>query len=344
MCVVLPGASPTRAKFFRSRSLLMTEDLPTFDLPANTICGRPSCGQSATDVHRADELRVMQVHAVPSSLPDAGLAAVFGVRAECGHCGRSRNRRSPERNAAAEITLSTWSGRDELQRAAARSGRSPPDPFRSPRGMMTVLTPWRSAAIVFSFRPPIGRTRPRMRDLTRHGDIARAPGVSVSAETIAVQIVMPADGPSFGTAPSGKWTWISFVLIKIRVDAQLPVHGVRMIAHGRHGTTPSSRRRDCRSAPACRVPSTTLTSTSSVSPPTAVHARPRDKADLIGRGQLAPAGSGGRRENCSRFAAGDAKCAWALVRARSAWRTCGRRAASCRSSTAHAGFARVAAR
>ena len=31
----------------------------------------------------------------------------------------------------------------------------------------------------------------------------------VSTETIEVTIAMPADGPSFGVAPSGTWTWMS---------------------------------------------------------------------------------------------------------------------------------------
>ena len=37
-------------------------------------------------------------------------------------------------------------------------------------------------------------------------------GVPVRADTMAVQTVMPAEGPSLGTAPSGKWTWMSLVL------------------------------------------------------------------------------------------------------------------------------------
>ena len=35
-------------------------------------------------------------------------------------------------------------------------------------------------------------------------------GMPVSADTIDVVIAMPADGPSFGVAPSGRWMWISF--------------------------------------------------------------------------------------------------------------------------------------
>ena len=30
------------------------------------------------------------------------------------------------------------------------------------------------------------------------------------SETIAVAMVTPADGPSFGTAPAGTWMWMSF--------------------------------------------------------------------------------------------------------------------------------------
>ncbi|CEG07844.1 hypothetical protein BN961_01248 [Afipia felis] len=31
----------------------------------------------------------------------------------------------------------------------------------------------------------------------------------VSTETMVVAIATPADGPSFGVAPSGTWTWMS---------------------------------------------------------------------------------------------------------------------------------------
>src|SRR5699024_8189853 len=46
MCVVFPGASPTRAKFFRCKRRLITEDFPTLDRPAKAICGSRACGQS----------------------------------------------------------------------------------------------------------------------------------------------------------------------------------------------------------------------------------------------------------------------------------------------------------
>src|SRR3989449_54854 len=70
-------------------------------------------------------------------------------------------------------------------------------------GTSTVLTPARAAAVSFSLSPPIGRMRPRSvsspviatswRDGRRHKSDARA-----------VAIAIPADGPSFGTAPAGR--------------------------------------------------------------------------------------------------------------------------------------------
>lgn len=42
--------------------------------------------------------------------------------------------------------------------------------------------------------------------------MSRRTGVPVRAETIAVHTVTPADGPSLGIAPSGKWMCISLVL------------------------------------------------------------------------------------------------------------------------------------
>ena len=77
--------------------------------------------------------------------------------------------------------------------------------------MMTVWIPVRSAAIVFSLSPPIGRMRPRMLISPVMATSLRT-GRPVSAEISATQIVMPALGPSFGTAPSGKWMWMSLFL------------------------------------------------------------------------------------------------------------------------------------
>src|SRR6516162_998301 len=58
-------------------------------------------------------------------------------------------------------------------------------------GISTVFMPPREAASNFSLRPPIGSTRPR--------------------SVISPVIATPADGPSFGVAPSGTCTWMSFL-------------------------------------------------------------------------------------------------------------------------------------
>ena len=75
-------------------------------------------------------------------------------------------------------------------------------------GISTVLMPPRAAASSFSFRPPIGSTRPRS-VISPVMAMSRRIGMPVSTETMAVAIATPADGPSFGVAPSGTWTWMS---------------------------------------------------------------------------------------------------------------------------------------
>ena len=65
--------------------------------------------------------------------------------------------------------------------------------------------------MVFSFRPPMGSTRPRK--VT--SPVIATPALifrPVRADSMAVVTAMPALGPSLGTAPSGKWTWMSLVL------------------------------------------------------------------------------------------------------------------------------------
>ncbi len=55
--MVYPGDCPTRAKFFLFNNLLITEDLPTFDFPENTIVGRlpyiKSLGEAADFINSA---------------------------------------------------------------------------------------------------------------------------------------------------------------------------------------------------------------------------------------------------------------------------------------------------
>ena len=65
-----------------------------------------------------------------------------------------------------------------------------------------VVKPARWALNVFSFTPPIGNTLPRS-VISPVIPTSRRIGRFVNAETSAVAIVIPAEGPSFGTAPSG---------------------------------------------------------------------------------------------------------------------------------------------
>ena len=69
--------------------------------------------------------------------------------------------------------------------------------------------PARSAASSFSLRPPIGSTRPRSVISPVMATSLRT-GMPVMIETMAVTMATPADGPSFGVAPSGTCTWMSF--------------------------------------------------------------------------------------------------------------------------------------
>src|SRR6516162_341167 len=75
-------------------------------------------------------------------------------------------------------------------------------------GMSTVLMPPRKAASSFSLRPAIGSTRPRS-VISPVMATSRRTGMPVITDTIAVAMATPADGPSFGVAPSGTCTWMS---------------------------------------------------------------------------------------------------------------------------------------
>ena len=85
---------------------------------------------------------------------------------------------------------------------------------------MNVLMPWRRAASAFSRMPPTGSTRPLS---VISPVIATSSGSagSCSADTIAVAIVTPAEGPSFGIAPAGTWMWRSCVVEEVGGDAEL---------------------------------------------------------------------------------------------------------------------------
>ena len=73
--------------------------------------------------------------------------------------------------------------------------------------------PARCAARTFSFTPPIARTLPRSVISPVIATSLRT-GIRPSADTSVVASVMPADGPSFGIAPSGMCTWTSVVRLK----------------------------------------------------------------------------------------------------------------------------------
>ena len=68
--------------------------------------------------------------------------------------------------------------------------------------------PRRCAASAFSFRPPIGSTCP-LSVISPVIAVSERTGRPVTREAIAVAIVMPALGPSFGMAPAGTCTWRS---------------------------------------------------------------------------------------------------------------------------------------
>src|SRR5208283_3230447 len=60
------------------------------------------------------------------------------------------------------------------------------------------------AASVFSLSPPMGRTLP-LNVTSPFMAISFLTALPVSADAMAVAIVIPADGPSFGIAPAGTW-------------------------------------------------------------------------------------------------------------------------------------------
>jgi len=59
------------------------------------------------------------------------------------------------------------------------------------------------APIIFSFTPPMGSTFP-LNVISPVIAISLLTGTSDNIETIDVASVIPADGPSFGMAPSGR--------------------------------------------------------------------------------------------------------------------------------------------
>ncbi|OGL60935.1 MAG: hypothetical protein A3I72_04360 [Candidatus Tectomicrobia bacterium RIFCSPLOWO2_02_FULL_70_19] len=143
--------------------------------------------------------------------------------------------------------------------------------FSFSRGSTTRGRPPRRAARSFSFTAPTARTRPRR---------VTSPLMAASWRTLrpvralamARAMVMPAEGPSLGTAPSGRWMWMSRFSWK---SAGMPSSRVRARSHESAAwalsfiTSPSLPVR--MSWP---LPSSTLTSTGRSAPPEGVQASP----------------------------------------------------------------------
>ena len=98
-------------------------------------------------------------------------------------------------------TRSTQTMRRPLRTSCGISGRS----FLFWAGRIRVLIPARCAARAFCFTPPMASTRPR-RVTSPVMATSERTGRPERAETIAVVIVIPAEGPSLGTAPAGTCT------------------------------------------------------------------------------------------------------------------------------------------
>ena len=100
---------------------------------------------------------------------------------------------------------STRTNRSFLRTCCGISSRS----FSFSLGRITVLIPARCAAKTFSFTPPIGSTLPRS-VISPVIATSLCTGRPVTADASAVASVMPADGPSLGTAPAGMWMCTSY--------------------------------------------------------------------------------------------------------------------------------------
>ena len=77
--------------------------------------------------------------------------------------------------------------------------------FRLSFGQTMVSMPARRAARIFSFSPPMGSTFPR-RVISPVMATEHRTGRLVKTDSMAVAMVIPAEGPSFGMAPSGTCT------------------------------------------------------------------------------------------------------------------------------------------
>src|SRR2546426_119410 len=138
-------------------------------------------------------------------------------------------------------------------------------------GTSTRVTPARAAAVSFSLSPPMGSTRPRSVSSPVIAMSCRA-GRRHNSDASAVAIVIPAEGPSFGTAPAGTCRCTS-----VCVNASSGMPSVAARARIRlHAACADS----FITSPSCPVrvinplPGIWIASTNMMSPPTGVHASP----------------------------------------------------------------------
>ena len=98
-----------------------------------------------------------------------------------------------------------WFPQTESPKSSWISGGISARSFSLSLGSSTVRIPTRCAASSFSLTPPMGSTLPR-RVISPVMAKSQRTGICVRALTMAVQMVMPAEGPSLGMAPSGTCT------------------------------------------------------------------------------------------------------------------------------------------
>src|SRR6266516_3344981 len=134
-------------------------------------------------------------------------------RGEVAHGCASGRRLSPDTRARAPLargvgSRSAWASTSSMVSTGVISSNCFTSSGTSTRSLLlragtsTRFTPARAAAVSFSFRPPIGSTRPRSVSSPVMARSLRA-GRRHSSDASAVAIVIPAEGPSLGTAPAG---------------------------------------------------------------------------------------------------------------------------------------------
>src|SRR5437667_2546409 len=138
-------------------------------------------------------------------------------------------------------------------------------------GTSTVFTPARAAAVSFSLSPPIGSTRPRSVSSPVIATSWRA-GRRHKSDARAAAIVIPADGPSLGTAPAGTCRCTS---VCVNASSGMPSAPAR--ARSRLHAACADSFMTSPSWPVsvtCPLPGIWIASMNMMSPPTGVHASP----------------------------------------------------------------------